>query len=165
MSIIIINDLPIECELVRDFNGFCKLYKQHSLKYVCRILVPWYDDNERYFVIKLKKDTIKKILNHDGYSTNETSMFSSVLCPTLSRINDWLDNPELLKCFDFYRNCLFEEICYIFFSNEIMSYLTNNIVLEGKNFKWTKENKLLYGLSQILYAVHTVCVYRIRTNN
>ena len=165
MSVIIINNLPIECMLVHDFNGFCKLYKQNSLKYVCCITVPWYDNNERYFVIKLKKDTIKKILKRNGYPTNKTSMFSSVLCRNVSCINDWLDNPESLICFDFYCNCLFEEICYVFFSNEIMLYLTDNIVSKSKNFKWNKENKLLYALAQILHAAHTICVYKLGTKN
>ncbi len=154
MSISIITKLPHDYKLSHTFNEFCKLYKKNDLSYVCGVIVPWYDDVEKYFKILMNENTLEKTLTlPDGFTVKEYRAVSKIVLEICETINDHLFDEDA-KLHDFYSSFLIEHICFVFFSNTIFLHFNQN-----KSLVWDDENKLLYCLAQLLLTAFSVIYF------
>ncbi|XWV26445.1 putative orfan [Tupanvirus soda lake] len=162
MSVSIIENLPDECHLQYFFSKYCKLYKQNSLRYVCSIVVPWYSDKEMFFSLELEKDTIKKFLSFpNGFTLKEYNLFSKIVVENCESINQYLENIGTDPRLDnFFRNIKIEKLCFAFFANELLLKISRNMMMQKNNFKWDRENQLLYCLAQILHSAYAASFFR-----
>lgn len=163
MSVQIIKEIPTNYKLLYKFNKYCKLYRENRLTYICSIIVPWYDKMEKFIRITLKDNTIKNLLSPSiseksegilkGFAVEEIHNFSKSVLESCNIINDSLSNNNL-QSFDFYTKFTIEQIAMPFFSNTILLYL--NKKNKKSKLEWNRRNKLLYGLSQIIFTAYCI---------
>lgn len=151
MSIQIIETIPQDYKLYVNFDKNCRLYKKNDLSFVCGVIVPWYDNKEKYLLLTLEENTITERLTPPiGYTTDEYSLFSENVLISCENILEHIFS-EGSTLHDFYTKFLIEYLSQTFIANTILVYLGIK-----RDIVWNDNNKLLYCIAQMLHTSYLI---------